>query len=368
MPYLFVSYRRSDASGQAGRVYDWLAARFGRDAVFKDIDSIHAGDDFAAVIETTIERSDAVLAVIGPRWLQRERLAEPDDWVRRELREALERGVRIVPILVDGGVMPPVQSLPRDLKRLARLQAVQLGEETWSTQLEGVMKDLGLHRRWAIRRVAVFAAPAAVAVVAATAIVAVAWRGDNGAARAGALGERADVEQICTSLNRADSERAAATVELRLQLRHARTTDAQRDALLNTQRRLLAFSDYDLARLRSVDVPSRLAASHRIAVAAWSRNNQRIQTYVEGLATAATRADLLAAIDALMRSRQAIERDAVTVAAEMLRLGDGQCRLAPPKVTGVVWLPALRRASHGQPLVNPPTSSSPAAGGAEGGG
>ena len=112
MPFLFVSYRRDDAQGYAGRVYDWLAVRFGPESVFKDVDSIRAGEDFATVIEATIARCDAVLAVIGPRWLEGERLNDPDDWVRLELSKGLELGIRVVPVLVQGAAMPPAESLP----------------------------------------------------------------------------------------------------------------------------------------------------------------------------------------------------------------------------------------------------------------
>ncbi|MEM9267240.1 MAG: hypothetical protein AAGA46_17120 [Cyanobacteria bacterium P01_F01_bin.13] len=40
---IFISYRRSDSIAETGRIYDRLATEFGRDRVFKDVDSIPFG-------------------------------------------------------------------------------------------------------------------------------------------------------------------------------------------------------------------------------------------------------------------------------------------------------------------------------------
>jgi hypothetical protein len=42
---IFVSYRREQSAAQAGRLYDWLAAQFGEEHVFMDVDSIRFGVD-----------------------------------------------------------------------------------------------------------------------------------------------------------------------------------------------------------------------------------------------------------------------------------------------------------------------------------
>jgi hypothetical protein len=90
MPSIFVSYRRTDAPGHAGRLYDRLVDRFGHASVFKDLDSMEPGADFVEVIEETVARCDALLAVIGRDWLatresSERRLDDPEDWVRLEI-------------------------------------------------------------------------------------------------------------------------------------------------------------------------------------------------------------------------------------------------------------------------------------------
>src|SRR3954469_18106471 len=107
MPSIFVSYRRTDAPGHAGRLYDRLVERFGAASVFKDLDSMEPGADFVEVIEETVQRCDALIAVIGRDWLAGShgggpRLDDPQDWVRLEIANALRRKVRVVPVLVEG--------------------------------------------------------------------------------------------------------------------------------------------------------------------------------------------------------------------------------------------------------------------------
>ena len=89
MPRIFLSYRRQDSAGAAGRIYDRLRAHFGNDAVFMDIDSIPFGEDFREHIDAAVGQCDLVLAVIGPRWSGKtdtsRRIDDPRDFVRIEI-------------------------------------------------------------------------------------------------------------------------------------------------------------------------------------------------------------------------------------------------------------------------------------------
>ena len=92
---VFLSYRREDSAGHAGRLYDALSGRFGADNVFMDVTAIEPGLDFAQVVITTIASSGVFIAMIGRTWLScadaagRQRLARPQDFVRAEIRAAL---------------------------------------------------------------------------------------------------------------------------------------------------------------------------------------------------------------------------------------------------------------------------------------
>jgi TIR domain len=133
---IFISYRREDSSGQAGRLYDSLSDHFGGDNVFIDLDAIGPGEDFAEVIDEALQRCDVVLVVIGNRWLAVEReglrrLDDPNDYLRIEIEHSLSRAPRVIPVLVQDAEMPSSRALPDPIKGLARRNAFELSDSRW---------------------------------------------------------------------------------------------------------------------------------------------------------------------------------------------------------------------------------------------
>jgi hypothetical protein len=132
MSGIFISYRREDSIAHAGRLYDRLSTHFGRDGVFMDIDTIDLGVDFVDALMQTVASCDVLIAVIGKQWLNardeegRRRLDNPEDFVRVEISAALERGVRVIPVLVGGSRMPQSADLPDQLAKLARRNALDI--------------------------------------------------------------------------------------------------------------------------------------------------------------------------------------------------------------------------------------------------
>jgi adenylate cyclase len=131
MARIFVSYRRSDSAAIVGRIYDRLVARYRADSVFLDIDSMPTGADFRERISDTLRRCDIVLVVVGPGWLGarghgRYRIREKDDPVRVEVEMALGAGISVVPVLVDGSIMPEPNNLPDGLKNFHFLNAARV--------------------------------------------------------------------------------------------------------------------------------------------------------------------------------------------------------------------------------------------------
>jgi hypothetical protein len=127
MTSVFISYRRDDAGGHAGRLSDRLIARFGAGRVFMDVEDILPGQNFEEAIEQTIAKCDYMLAVVGPRWLQSvQARAAGEDFVRHEISVALARGTTVIPILVGGATMPAGDQLPPSLTAFSRCQAVEI--------------------------------------------------------------------------------------------------------------------------------------------------------------------------------------------------------------------------------------------------
>lgn len=152
---IFISYRRSDTSGYAGRLADDLTERVGRDRVFRDVHGIGAGADYVAAIDHAIAGADVLLAVIGRTWLGeadgdgRRRLDDPQDLVRAEITAALRRGCQVIPVLVEGARMPAETELPAELASLAARQAVELTDSRWDDDVDRLVAGLrgGKRRR-----------------------------------------------------------------------------------------------------------------------------------------------------------------------------------------------------------------------------
>jgi TIR domain len=135
MSGIFISYRREDSAPYAGRLYDRLAGHFGAAQVFMDVDDIPPGADFTAHIDAKVASCDAMVVVIGKDWLTARsaggqlRLSDPKDFVGLEVSLALQRGARVIPVLVGGAEMPKLEDLRSDLKPLARRNALTLNNQ-----------------------------------------------------------------------------------------------------------------------------------------------------------------------------------------------------------------------------------------------
>lgn len=145
---IFLSYRRSDVGGYAGRLSDTLGQRLGARNVFHDVTGIAAGRDFAAELRSALDRCDAAVAVIGPGWTTattsdgKRRLFEPDDYVRLELATVLQRNLPVAPVLVGGAALPPPEAVPDDLRPLLQRQAIEVRDESWHQDVDILLRSL----------------------------------------------------------------------------------------------------------------------------------------------------------------------------------------------------------------------------------
>lgn len=148
MEGIFISYRREESAGHAGRIYDRLRERFGRGRVFMDVSAIEPGVDFVEAIDRAVGSCAVLLVIIGRRWLDctdaagRRRLDDPRDFIRLEVGTALRRNIRVVPVLVQDATMPGEPELPDDLKLLARRNAIEINDTHWDSDLAQLVETL----------------------------------------------------------------------------------------------------------------------------------------------------------------------------------------------------------------------------------
>jgi Tol biopolymer transport system component len=113
-----------------------------------DVDTIEPGVDFAEVLAAAVESCEVLLAVIGDQWLTmkddtgRRRLDNPDDFVRLEIGAALDRNVRVIPVLVQDAKMPRAQDLPPALAKLARRHAHEMSDPRWNYDVGRLIEAL----------------------------------------------------------------------------------------------------------------------------------------------------------------------------------------------------------------------------------
>lgn len=155
MTGIFVSYRRADSRGWTGRLCDYLVERFGRDAVFYDVDSIGIGEDFVSAIQQHVSQCKALLVVIGPHWVNAttpdgmRRLDQAHDHVLAEIQLAIANHVPLLPLLVDDASMPGPSDLPASIAMLANQNALVISDVGFNNDMEQLVQAIkrltGLH-------------------------------------------------------------------------------------------------------------------------------------------------------------------------------------------------------------------------------
>ncbi len=148
MEGIFLSYRREESAGHAGRIYDRLREKFGKNRVFMDVSAIEPGVDFMEAIDRAVASCAVLLVVIGRSWLEcansagKRRLDDPKDFIRLEVGTALRRTIRVIPVLVQGAEMPDEEALPEELKLLARRNAIEINDTHWDSDLNQLVETL----------------------------------------------------------------------------------------------------------------------------------------------------------------------------------------------------------------------------------
>lgn len=145
---IFISYRRDDSRQAAGRLADDLADQLGNERIFRDVEKIELGVDFQQALNQALASCEVMLVLIGRHWSGitdaqgRRRLEQPNDWIRIEIVTALNRGIRVVPVLIDGAQLPSEEELPEDLRPLVRRQALEVADARWKGDVARLAESL----------------------------------------------------------------------------------------------------------------------------------------------------------------------------------------------------------------------------------
>ena len=145
---IFISYRRDDSEGEAGRLYDDLVRAYGNDSVFMDVAGIAPGLDFRKAIDDNVAGCGVFLAVIGSQWATiagtdgKRRLEDENDFVRLEIASALARNIAVIPVLVHESRMPHPDQLPDNIRDLAYRNSVEISHARWNSDVQLLINAL----------------------------------------------------------------------------------------------------------------------------------------------------------------------------------------------------------------------------------
>jgi CHASE2 domain-containing sensor protein len=155
---VFISYRRDDASANAGRLCDWLQRQFKEKNVFLDTEKIAPGDNFPQVLQERLAETEVLLAVIGKAWVSitdtagNRRITDPKDFVALEVGTALKRGIRVIPVLVGGASIPKADQLPPDLQKFVEFDAITVDDSRFRQDFDNLVDAILKRPRGFARR------------------------------------------------------------------------------------------------------------------------------------------------------------------------------------------------------------------------
>ncbi|MCP5109682.1 MAG: toll/interleukin-1 receptor domain-containing protein [bacterium] len=175
---VFLSYRRKDTGGHAAMLHRALQDRFGDKRVFMDTSQIEAGKKWPDKIDEALEKCTVFLAVIGPDW-STSRLENPEDWVRREIRRALERAINVTPVLLADAQLPTAESLPDELKSLVERQVFEVRDASREADIRRLVGQIPVRPsiRYSLRQRALRLGLLVLAAVLAVVLLAINWCG-----------------------------------------------------------------------------------------------------------------------------------------------------------------------------------------------
>jgi formylglycine-generating enzyme required for sulfatase activity len=146
MKRIFISYRRRTHSmREVQAISAHLRSEYGAGDVFLDVDDIAPGQDFLGEIQRQLLSCSVVVALIGPdgwRAHREDPLDDELDFGRTELSFALDRKIRVIPVLFAGADWLQWINLPNSLSALGELKVFQVSEREFEADMQLLVQAL----------------------------------------------------------------------------------------------------------------------------------------------------------------------------------------------------------------------------------
>ena len=151
---IFISYRRDGSSTFSSILYYELCKYFSAQFIFKDAVTLKPGTDFKKEIEQALDHSSILLVLLDKNWTQlktdngEKRLFEENDFVRQEIRIALEKNIEIIPVLFENGRMPGANEMPADIQAFCNKQAFTIHVDSVMQDIAGLIQYIRSKKRF----------------------------------------------------------------------------------------------------------------------------------------------------------------------------------------------------------------------------
>lgn len=164
---VYLSYRREAGPTEARLLQSSLQAR-GKQS-FLDVTDMGAGASGAALLEVVAQIPNFIV-ILSPGAL--DGCAEPQDWLRQEIGQALRTGSNIIPVIMPGFAFP--MELPEDIRALTRCQGVAYDLQSSSNMFAELVMAILPAQPLKLQFQAAAASPAAPPAITPPAVAAVA--------------------------------------------------------------------------------------------------------------------------------------------------------------------------------------------------
>ncbi len=149
---LFINYRRSDTASFAEYLALSLTNQIAEGTYFLDTETIKKGEYFSEVIEKHLMKAEVLLVLIGPGWLDaadefgERRIRDENDWVRKEIELAKEKGKHIIPIFYQN---PDIKQIETYLSKrvpsiafISEINYISIAEQNRKNDLQILISEL----------------------------------------------------------------------------------------------------------------------------------------------------------------------------------------------------------------------------------
>ena len=149
MATIFISHRRDDSEGFAGRLRDRLVEQLGESAVSHDLERMPNSENVRKLIDDSVRQCRVMLVIIDKKWLDikdssgQRRLDREDDLVRLEISAGLKYGLNVIPVLLRGTPMPRVSELPESIQELVTRNPVLIGSNSFNPDFKKLIEVIG---------------------------------------------------------------------------------------------------------------------------------------------------------------------------------------------------------------------------------